>query len=411
VTGRETNGTPGRVDTVLRRTVRVALLLYVVSAGFSTAMSQSMAILANLGWLAWIGRGRRWARMRWPLLRPWLAYGAISLVAGLVALDRSRAFLELRSEWIAPVLFFLCVNELDTERSATRLTRVLFVAGTVMALVGLGQVALYGTSFRANGGLGGWMTYAGVLLTIVLLLLARLIFAWNRRLSPWWCVAALLMLAALLCTQTRGIWLGLLAGVGLLLVLRDKRLLLALPLFGIVLFLAAPEPAKQRLYSLADLSDVTANERVYMWRAGLDMLRDRPLTGVGPGNAIPLYPDYEHENDPWLPQNERVHLHSNPVQIAAERGLLGLAALCWLWVLFLFDAARTWRGLDSSSVRARARVAGSMAALVAFLVAGLTEYNQGDTEVIYLVTFAMALTYAARSDAAEDETGPVGDTG
>ena len=344
MTRRETNGTPGRVDTVLRRTVHVALLLYVVSAGFSTAMSQSMAILANLGWLAWIGRGRRWARMRWPLLRPWLAYGAISLVAGLVALDRSRAFLELRSEWIAPVLFFLCANELDTERRATRLTRVLFLAGTVMALVGLGQIAVYGTGYRANGTVGGWMTYAGVLLTIVLLLLARLIFAWNRRLSPWWSAAAVLMLAALLCTQTRGIWLGLLAG-------------------------------------------------------------------VGPGNAIPLYPDYEHEDDPWLPQNERVHLHSNPVQIAAERGLLGLAALCWLWVAFLFGAARTWRGLDASSGRARARVAGSMAALVAFLVAGLTEYNQGDTEVIYLVTFAMALTYAARNDAAEDETGPVGDTG
>ena len=66
--------------------------------------------------------------------------------------------------------------------------------------------------------------------------------------------------------------------------------------------------------------------------SGMEMVRDFPLTGVGLDMVDRLYPLYRRDDAPrW-----RVpHLHNNPVQIAAERGLPALAAYLWLHRRFL----------------------------------------------------------------------------
>jgi len=46
-------------------------------------------------------------------------------------------------------------------------------------------------------------------------------------------------------------------------------------------------------------------------------------------------------------------------------------------------------------VSGRAVVAGSIAAITGFLVAGLTEYNFGDSEVVMIAWAIMALPFAA----------------
>ena len=75
--------------------------------------------------------------------------------------------------------------------------------------------------------------------------------------------------------------MGLLQGVHLILGCRQKRLLLALPVVAVVIFLASPEAVRARIRSIIDPQDVTAKERLYMWGSGLQILRDYPWTGVG----------------------------------------------------------------------------------------------------------------------------------
>jgi O-antigen ligase len=90
------------------------------------------------------------------------------------------------------------------------------------------------------------------------------------------------------------------------------------------------------------------------------------------------------------------HLHNVPVQIAAERGLLALAA--WLWFV-LWAVREHWR--EFRRRRHPAVAATGLAAMVAMLAAGLLEYNFGDSEFLMLFLGLLTLPYAA-SRAAPD---------
>jgi len=92
------------------------------------------------------------------------------------------------------------------------------------------------------------------------------------------------------------------------------------------------------------------------------------------------------------------HLHNTPLQIAAERGLVGLAVWLWIFVAFFRRAIVIWRRLPAEPADDRALVLGSLAALVTFLVGGLFEYNFGDTEVLLVAVALMALPFAVAGD-------------
>jgi O-antigen ligase len=94
-----------------------------------------------------------------------------------------------------------------------------------------------------------------------------------------------------------------------------------------------------------------------------------------------------------------VHLHSNPIQIAAERGVVTL--LAWLAFIGLAFAGlwKIWKApvIDAERGTLRRKTAiGALAALTAFFVAGFFEYNFGDSEIAQLLLILLALPFAAR---------------
>jgi O-antigen ligase len=198
------------------------------------------------------------------------------------------------------------------------------------------------------------------------------------------------MVAALVMTHTRGAWMGFAAGGALLMGCRQKRLLLALPVVAVVIFLASPEPVRARIRSIVDPQDVTARERLYMWGSGVQIIRDHPWTGVGINGVRGVYQAYKH---PDAVREQRGHLHNNVLQIAAERGLIGVTCWLWIWVAFYHQAWKIFRGLAPHNHRGLALVVGSLAGVTGFHVAGLFEFTFGDAEVIILVYVLMALPY------------------
>jgi hypothetical protein len=86
-------------------------------------------------------------------------------------------------------------------------------------------------------------------------------------------------------------------------------------------------------------------------------------------------------------------VHNTPLQILVERGVLGLAAWLWLWMEFYARTITLLRRLPAAAVRERALVAGSLAAVTGFLVAGLAEYNFGDSEVVLVAWTVVALPF------------------
>jgi O-antigen ligase len=139
-----------------------------------------------------------------------------------------------------------------------------------------------------------------------------------------------------------------------------------------------------------DPHDPTSRDRIAMLRSGVEMVRDHPVTGVGPNMVREVYASYR---DAGAVEALNVHLHNVPMQIAAERGLPALAIWFTFLALVVSDMVRMLRTGRSPSL-----AAGGLAAVVAMFAAGLFEYNFGDSEFLMLFLVLVTLPYAAARD-------------
>ncbi len=193
---------------------------------------------------------------------------------------------------------------------------------------------------------------------------------------------------ALVISRTRSAWLGALAGLAIVAILRAPRTLWLLGAALALLAAVRPQTVMDRL----TVTDASSVDRYYMWQAGIDMIRDKPVFGQGPGTILSRYPLYRW---PQAPNTQAPHLHDNALQIAAERGLPCLGFWIWWVASVLGDSWREWRKAGS---RGRWAAGASLAIVAAMMVAGLFEYNFGDSEVLLFVLAMAALPYAVRRE-------------
>ena len=128
--------------------------------------------------------------------------------------------------------------------------------------------------------------------------------------------------------------------------------------------------------SIGDLRDASNFDRLCMLKAGLAMVRERPVFGLGPDLVRERYALYRPLA---APRFEVPHLHNSWLQIAAEQGLPSLAAYL---VLTAASATVAWRAFVREGGHRGPRAdlhVGVLVALLAFNLAGLFENNWGDT--------------------------------
>ena len=168
---------------------------------------------------------------------------------------------------------------------------------------------------------------------------------------------------------------------------KDLRLIAVLPALAALFIAFAPPQLTDRLYSTFDLQDPTNRDRVAMARAGIRMVEDHPLTGVGPDVVKEVYPEYR---DASAVQENNPHLHNVPLHIAAERGVPALL----IWLVFLALVVRDLIG-RLKTPGATSLAAAGLAAVAGMLAAGLFEYNFGDSEYLMLFLVLITLPHAA----------------
>ena len=384
-----------RMQQMLERVTVGALFVYVVCSVISISAMQMAYILALVAWAIRAYLQGDTVQWRLPLLMPFSAFLLASVLSTILAVEPLASLFELRNVFEV-LVFYLIVNQVTTEERATTLVRVLIVTATIMALYGLSQSLTYGVDFRVRGTMDSKMTFAGVLMLVILMTLAQLLFQTHRRQLVWAVPALLLITAALLMTQTRSAWCGLIAGCGVIFALRQKALLLALPLVALVVLLLVPQTIKIRALSIVNRQEITAQERLSMWSSGVRIIRDHPWTGVGMGALARIYPHYREPDSPVDPKRRLGHLHNNIIQVTVERGLLGLACWLWIWVAYGYQTWHIYERLGPKQRQAKALVVGSLASVIGFHIEGLFEHTFGDSEVITLLYFLMALPFVVQ---------------
>jgi len=426
-------------------------LLAALAASIPVSIFASQALLALavvvLGARLAFGRARLEAT---PLDAPLLALVVWTLLSASFAPNPARAHEEAK-KLLLFALFYLALETFTRRDDRERVTGALLGGGIALAAMVVAQHHFLGfddLNHRPRGFLGHYMSAAGVIMGVVVLAAARLAgggrerpraaeagaiaalligvaavaavpaphavlatrlfvaalaaaaFALSRSAVPGPASTALSFVAfplgawALLVSQTRSAWLGALCGLAVVTAARSPRLLGALAAIVLALLVAPPAVVGTRL----TLGDASARDRYFMWQAGIDMVIDRPVFGQGPGMVQELYPRYRW---PEAPNPVTPHLHNNVLQIAAERGLPGLVFFLWWATAAVVDAAReARRAARAGTAGEGASALGVLAVLVAVLVAGLFEYNLGDSEVLMLVLLLSALPAALRRERA-----------
>jgi O-antigen ligase len=404
--------------------------------------------LAVLTYLARLVRGS--ARLeRVPLDGPLLAFAVWSILSAAFAPDPLVAHRSVK-QLVLFSLFYLAVDTLRDEEARERVVDAALLGGLVLATGAILQYCFLGfdtLQHRPRSFLGHYMTAAGLVMGVLLVAAARLAFRRGPRPRPsardlrafavvGGALAVLTLLqsadlfaveaerlfvaalaataaglvlsrgswpdrntgallailavpistAALLLSLTRNAWLGTLAGLVTLAFLRAPKALWLLPAGAVVLLALGPERVLGRL----TLTDASSRDRYYMWQAGVDMIRDKPVFGQGPRMIQAVYPAYRW---PEAPNPRTPHLHNNALQIAAERGLPCLAWWLWMVAAVLGDA---WREVRRGAFGPGWAAAAAFALLVAVLVAGLFEYNFGDSEILMFLLLVSSLPYALR---------------
>ena len=380
-----------------------SLLCFVAALQISIAASGILLTIALGLWIALLVAERERPSAP-PFFGALVVYAALTMVAVAFSLDRGISIVDSKE-----VLLFLVVPvvyRLARGQRAQTVATIIVTVGAASAVFGIVQYGIleYDTlGQRPRGAMGHYMTYSGLLVLVIALAGGRLLF--DKRERIWSALVMPALLVALALTLTRSAWVGACAALGLLCVVKDLRLIAVLPVLAALFIAFAPPRLTDRLYSTFDLQDPTNRDRVAMARAGVRMVEDHPLTGVGPDVVKEVYPDYREAS---AVQDNNPHLHNVPLHIAAERGLPALLVWLGFLVLVVRDLIGRLKAPDTTGL-----AAAGLAAVAGMLAAGMFEYNFGDSEFLMLFLVLITLPHAAAqgaSAAPADGTGGASST-
>lgn len=255
----------------------------------------------------------------------------------------------------------------------------------------------------------GHSNYTAGFAVLMLPLLAGLAWTARGRWRAAWATAAAADLALIPTTSSRGGVLALLAlaaGAGAVVLFNRRisgRVKLATAGGAIVVacLLVVLNPRLRELVvhrSWSPVSLESNRQRQAMADAGIAMGRARPWLGNGPGTVSLLYPEYRAQLSGGV--DNVLELHNTPVQVWAEHGAAGLAALLALGLGVAIAAWRTafFRDRDAAAGdgtrERRAWATALIASLAGYAVFAVTDY-QLDVPLFPAVLAAMLAVLSA----------------
>jgi O-antigen ligase len=379
-----------KLDAIFDRALVVGLVLFVIALPFSIAICQSAL---GLSYSAWMGKMllHRWVLIsRTPLDYFFLAYLGVEILSLIFSQDRWMSIVYFRRMLLIP-LVYLVASTVTSERMAKILIAALI---GVVALLGVWGIHKY---LAGVGGLAGrlslrqhYMTSGGLVMMVATFCVAYALSSAPRSLRWLAWLAAIPIVAALVFTFTRSAWLGFL-GALLTIGAVVNRKIIGVALLAVLLLLAVgPSSLRDRALSIVNPKHPLNIERIYMWQAGLAIIRDHPWTGVGDIDLGELYRHYKP------PEAKEVvgHLHNNLLMLGVTLGIPGLLVCIALFVKIFVMEIHILRRAAQASWFIKSTALAALACFIGFQINGLFEWNFGDAEIAMLLWFTIGLALA-----------------
>lgn len=137
----------------------------------------------------------------------------------------------------------------------------------------------------------------------------------------------LLPAACLGLTYSRSAWIGFAAALGLLLLLKNRKLIPLYIVAGCIGFMLLPQSILNRIYTIGNFRDTSIMYRVYIWSGALRMLKQHWLNGIGIGAEV-FSVVYSNFRD--VKVTNATHAHMLLLEIWIELGIVGMLSFAWM---------------------------------------------------------------------------------
>jgi hypothetical protein len=363
--------------------------------GFTPTFLDLVLLLLYFVWVVRIATGRTEPLELSPIgpaLLIFLALACASFVAGLAHAPLTQYLGRHFAELLLGIgLFFLVYNTVRTQRDLDLMVRVIMLAGGAAAALGVGLYVLPGAwSIRILSSLGrlGYPTGPGVLryvednpdlplraistsadpnvlgglLILIATLTAAQLFSRRPLLRRSWLVALLIVdVACLYLTYSRGSMFGLAVGLGVLAVIKNRRLLPLMVLGGLLLFLLPQTQAYvQRFTEGLQWQDLASQMRLGEYKDAFALIARHPWIGVGFAGTpeVSLY----------------LGVSSAYLLMGEEMGLIGLAAFLLVMGLLFVQIVRARQQTAARADGLDGILVGLAASLVGILTGGILDH-------------------------------------
>jgi len=362
---------------------------------------------------------RLWLQPRPQLLWPpicWvvLAFAAYAIIRYLTADIEYVARQELIRVLVYAFLFLAILNNLHRQEAIRAITLVLIFLGMAIALYALYQFITRSNRVwhvineaYPNRATGTYIcpNHLGGFLEMLLPLGLACVLASRAKpvLKVFLGYAALMILAGLAVTMSRGTWvattLSLLLFFGVLLFHRAHRLtslLLLVLIIGAGGFLLSRGLAFQsRVKQLKVPAKVEKDTRVALWRSALEIWQENVLWGVGPAHYDYRFRQYRPESV----QERPAWAHNDVLNTLTDWGLAGTTLVAATWALLGLGVVKTWPFVRSTASDLGGKtksnkfavVLGASAGLFAILVHSVVDFNMHIPANAILAVSLMAL--------------------
>ena len=277
----------------------------------------------------------------------------IVILSSIFAFKPSISFgkMDIIVNWL--VLYFLIITVINTEKKFIGFLLVFFLVNFKMSQFGFRSFVTKGYSSFGVSGAPGWFKDSGDLgieMIIFTSLATAFVLAlkhhWGRYKKLFFYMLPITGLITIIATTSRGAQLGIVATGIWFLVKNPKgfKVIAGILVVAFLFYSILPEKMLAEYQSAGE--DRTSQNRLALWRAGGEMVRDNPIIGAGYYN----WQDYCNFVNPYGvgTKNYCQVAHNTYVTAAAEIGIVGIIIYLALMLFILVQNARTRANAERS---------------------------------------------------------------
>lgn len=422
-----------------KKILHALILLSVFSIPFSWIFNTGVRltittteILFSLAFLVWFFETSQFRNKTkfTPLGAPIALFLGICILSSLFAQNKFVACREtLQFVWLFGI-YYLILHFAEDRKDVCDILVLGILAGTIISVLGLYQYRFTNEPYyfrigyyrlRAYATFGQPNAFGGYLIGLIPITIGLTIHNSNGKWKLAMLLSLFIMSLSLFATFSRGSWIGLLGGLGIMFKITHKRLSrksLFLPLFIVLLaasvifgdmYFTKPEVTKPEVTREIFYRHFSNTQRLLLAKSALAMTRDHPIVGVGLGNFSVLLPqyasgeliksaqlDFDKKTGKWFTNpSKKIDIqivHNMFLQISAETGLLGLAIYLWLLYAY-YKSSFKLLGNHAINTREYAIRAGLIGSFTAIMISGVFgwPFSHGVQEILVL-SIALSLS-------------------